>query len=315
MEQAQKDIIIESFSKMDIGKLGSILNDSTIYQYAKKEVFIKKLAELFYSFKHWGDTSLEVYTGKYYNENYFRTEWNANAFRGNVSKVFTFFVIDEIRSEVTDIFGIDNIILNDISITKGELNNNRILEIGEDEKHSFKTTTKYLKLINDCETAYKELSGNGITYLNKKDYIKWLVKYCLLYDSISSAKFSDYRRIAKFKKIYTILKEITNVLSKEEEVVNAINQYDNLSLTDLDEVYKWQDQYWSLSSLDFYWYVLLEMENDKTIEWLTFDDNYNIFFSTDDFRIHFELYTKYNYAQQILGEFNKFESEATKSSV
>ncbi|MEI6816966.1 MAG: hypothetical protein WCL14_10180 [Bacteroidota bacterium] len=177
----KKEAILKYFSAMDIEGLEMVLDDSCIYSGARKDVFLKKVGDVFERFRKGGDSELEIHKGKCGLKSC-NMGSKGYCFMGNHSKQYINLIFFGGETDVTDIFQCSEFIIDVPEVVSmGGLS----LIFGIDEKIGFVPSKWYLNTIDVCNRALEELLLIDSANQNKEAYIPWLKQYEKIYDELS----------------------------------------------------------------------------------------------------------------------------------
>lgn len=236
---SKKEILLKSFSEMNIDMLELLLDDSKTYNDASKETILIKLRELFDEFKEEKDTMLIPFAGKCDSEDCPNKGCKGYTFIGNHSKKHTDFIIEETETDWKDFYHCATFKANDPSVEMGD---DISFCIRRDEEADFKPSIDYLIKAQDCEKAMGEILKDELNCLDKEDYVYWLEKHEELFNSLSYP-YTIYSRVELFWDIYYELKSLSSVLKFMNEAGEAVNAYSLFSKENEDLLLRWLVNY------------------------------------------------------------------------
>ncbi|MBL0261019.1 MAG: hypothetical protein IPQ10_08120 [Saprospiraceae bacterium] len=210
MNKNKKELIIESFQKMDLNMLDILLDENRTYQDATKEVFLEKLNIVFSKLKNNGDTLLSTYEGFCNSDACHNKSCKGYSFVGNKSKKHIDLIFEELDNDVKDICHCNGFKTYETFV---ETENLIMIDVKNDEKADFKPSINFLIISQKCKLAYEELIHYQNKIIDKEVYLTWLAKHHSLYDSI--IRFSSYySEIDKFYWLYNRMEEMKEFCSQ-----------------------------------------------------------------------------------------------------
>lgn len=302
---SKKELIISSFEKMDIEMLEVLLNDDQTYQDARKDAFIEKLKEAFNTFKTVNDTSLQAFRGICVSSECSNSGCSGYSFWGSNSKNHLDLIFEETELDFKDIY-----VCSDLKTNKTVDKINRIrFDIFHDDKPRFNPSIETLAKIQLCEKAYIELVNNETVYLDKNDYLYWIVKHKTLFSTLSI--FSNISQIDKFYWLYYRLKNYAVFLENDADALFAINEFNLLDLNNEKQLLEWLVKNESLANsltlfqdLDY-----LDDEKLKTGYFLLSSD-YKLQLAISDFDTVYQFKKLHdNYYWDFLEKYTTFSNE------
>jgi hypothetical protein len=123
-----------------------------------------------------------------------------------------------------------------------EFSNQITLNIYAEDKASFFPTIDYSTTQQKCEDAINDLQKSFNNRITEDDASYWLTKYNPLKDK-SSTYILHGGFIKAFRSIYFDIERIHNMITKENEAANAINDFRLISPTDEEAVLSWLVKY------------------------------------------------------------------------
>jgi len=274
-----KETILESFSKMDIEMLGLILDDSRTYQDAKKEIFLRKLNDVFKKFKNTNDNLLVAHRGRCLSDDC-NKGCKGISFIGNNSNNHADFIFEENEIDFKDIYHCSNFKID----TPGVYISDEIsLFVSKDEKADFIPSIGYLARVQKCERAYSELIKNEITYISKNDYFYWLEKNHELFKTFELPPLL-YNAFDKFYTLYWQVQDISSYLKFNSEANNAIKEYNSLNIENEGLLLGWLIKYESLGT-DLSLLLVDHFYNEEELKsgYVQLRNNFNLKISVSDF--------------------------------
>lgn len=222
----QKDLIIDSISKMDSEMLSNVLDDNLTYQDTSKDIFIEKIEEAFCEFKELKDNKLLPIAGICNSTVCTNKGCKGYSFFGNVSGSTLDLIFDEHNGKIQDVYYC-NEMKNELKVTEYE---DKIrIKIGFDENVNFKPSVQYLINLQKAQEAFDEIkSYKGLIF--SKDDISYLTeKFQPLYDEVWDP-FNGYTGFDKFTGIFDLLNDINKHIGKEKNIENALSEYDSMTM-------------------------------------------------------------------------------------
>lgn len=252
----KKDLILKSFSEMDINMLELLLNDSYTYQDADKYKFLEKLEELFNEFKSFNDSKLLIEKGKCAGKDCENCGCSGYALIGNHSKNHADFIFEESIADYTDLYHCDGFKIENEKI---ELNDLVIIKLNTVRGYieSQKNSIDHIIKEQNCGYAIEELSKKEGQTLTANEYMKWLRKHKDLYNSIPLYPLY-FEILQKFYQLYSDIMRTINSLQYNQQAFNAQYELDRLDKTDEETIIDWLLKYEEvndnicLKNTDFY---------------------------------------------------------------
>lgn len=180
MKKSKKELIIESFEKMDSEMLDILLDDDKTYQGATKKVFLEELNVAFSKLKQRGDTLLIAHKGFCDSFECSYSGSKGYSFVGNKSKNHIDLIFEESNNEVKDICHCGIFKLNDKRIKIGGLID---IDVRYDEESGIDSNVDSLIIYQKYDIANEELMQYQNTIIDRSIYIPWLEKHAELYKS------------------------------------------------------------------------------------------------------------------------------------
>jgi hypothetical protein len=239
MYRRKKELILESFQKMDINMLDVLLDDSRPYQDANKEVFIGKLIEVFNKFKQSGDTHLLPYKGFCNSKICPNKSCSGYSFVGNSTKDHIDLIFEETKKEFVDIYHCNGFETNDTSIERLYLFN---IEIRYDELADFHSSIDYSIMSQQCTLACEELFENQNNVIDKVICRTWLQKHINLFESFDSDE-KYYNAFKKFFLLYNKINQLNEILKLNDLAKDGVREFETLNTNDEKDLLKWLIKY------------------------------------------------------------------------
>lgn len=306
MNTNKKELIIESFQKMDSAMLEILLDDNKTYQDAAKDMFLEKLNKAFSEFKEKGDTFLFSYKG-FCNSNECNNKGcSGYSFVGNNSKNYIDFIFQETENEINDIFHCNGFEITGKSI---ETNNPISVFICNDEKADFKPSIDFLIKSQKCKLAYEELIHFQNTVIDKEVYLVWLEKFYPLYKSFDLPPIF-YAEFDKFYWLYSRINELKDFLQSSDFAKEAVIDFQNIDKYNEPQLLKWLIKYEQTGNhLTLFLYEDIDFEYPEKSEYFVVD-NFKI--STSDFKViaKFKFLFDEHY-WEMLEKYSTFSEEET----
>lgn len=231
----KRELIVSAFEKMDINMLEVLLDDTTTYQHAKKEIFLLRLDVIFKSFQSTGDTLLKAYPGICCSEDCPNKNTGGYTFVGNNTNSYTSFVFEEAENKIIDIRSCSSLKTHEENVEK---NNHFYLEIYRDEEAAFSPSPELAIHLQNFKRAYDEIIKPGDVYLTKEEYTYWLQKHEELF-GIFQLPPTLYKPAVTFYRLYSYLKLIFIYSTFEQKSLKASEDYFNINTENETEVLTW----------------------------------------------------------------------------
>jgi hypothetical protein len=238
----KKELIVSAIEKMDISMLEVLLDDTTTYQHATKEIFLTRLAAIFKSFQNTGDTLLKAYPGICCSEDCPNKNTGGYTFIGNNTNSYTSFIFEEAENEIRDIRSCSNLVTQHNGI---ELKNHFYLEIYKDEEADFNPSPDLAISLQKFKNAYDEIIKPGEVFLTKEEYTHWLQKHKDLFGRFQLPPMS-YKIAVNFYELYSYLKSFLKYTVFEQESLKASEHYFNINTENENELLAWLVKYETL---------------------------------------------------------------------
>lgn len=268
MSQSKKELILQSFYQMDGNMLNELLYDSQTYQDAPKGLFLRKLNEVFETFKGSGDTYLLPVKGFCNSKKCPNKECSGVSFVGNNSRKHINLVFRETATDISDIINCDHFEITDCPV---DMNGLLYFDFKKEEKENFYPNIDFSKKGQQCKSAADELLHYKHIIIDKEIYSPWLEKHEQLFNSLNG-KQEYYCDHHKFYWLYSDLKELQDSLvSSPIAKIAADEFYQNAQ--DEIAVLKWLIKYEDLGKhLTVILYKKMDIEFPETAEWFEVDD-------------------------------------------
>lgn len=232
---SKKEFILKAFQEMNINNLELVLDNSKIYNGAKKKIFLEKLANTFKEFKDEGDTFLKAKKGFCNSRSCKNKGCTGFTFLGNKSEFYTDVVFKETEDDYVDIFNCNNIKNEEENLEKIEVLFISVLNI---DKVNFPHKLEYAILSQRCEKAVYKLTNNKPILLSRLDMKEWLTINSKLLDEITmEIRGNGFR--SPFLDISNLLRYIYKTVEWEDQVVNALLEFDLLEIENELDLLKW----------------------------------------------------------------------------
>lgn len=218
---------------MDIETLSMFLDDKETYQKASKELFLRKLEDVFNMFKSYGDTELEPYAGTCGFSKCLNKGCNGYSFFGNVSNDYMSLIIEEKDGILTDIQNCLNIISENWSSSK-QID----VIIYVEEQFNFVPSIEYLIFVQNCETALYDLKAQFNNKLTRENCFYWLSKNEQLRLTTSTCNYYG-GMIKKFHDTFDEIKYITSFTLEEKNASIALSSYNSIKINDENQLMAW----------------------------------------------------------------------------
>jgi hypothetical protein len=277
MNTNKKELIIESFQKMDSTMLEILLDDNKTYQDAAKEVFLEKINDAFSKLNKSGDTFLLSYEGFCNSEECSNKGCKGYSFIGNKSKKHIDLIFEELDDDINDIYHCSGFKTKDTSVETESL---IYIDIKNDEKADFKPSIDFLIKSQKCKLAYEELIQYQNKVIDKEVYLVWLEKFHHLYKSFDLPPFF-YSEFDKFHTLYYRINELNDFLQSTDFAREAVTDFQNIDKYNEPQLLKWLIKYEKIGeNLTLFLFEDIDFENPEKSEYFVVD-NFKI--STSDF--------------------------------
>jgi hypothetical protein len=238
----KRELIVSAFEKMDMNMLEVLLDDTTTYQHATKEIFLTRLGAIFKSFQCTGDTILKAYPGICCSEDCPNKNTGGYTFIGNNTSSYTSFIFEEAENEIIDIRSCSSLKTHEENVEKS---NNLYLEIYRDEEAAFSPSPELAIQLQNFKMAYDEIIKPGEVFLTKEEYTHWLQKHKELFGRFQLPPIS-YKSAVDFYELYSYLKSFLKYTVFEQESLKASEDYLNLNIENENEILAWLVKYETL---------------------------------------------------------------------
>ena|GEM_PF-1938688 len=279
MPQNKKDLILESFQKMDITMLEALLDDDKTYQDATKEVFLEKLNKAFSQLQDSGDTTLIQQKGYCGSERCENNGCGGYSFVGNHSKRHMDLIFLEQDAEISDIFHCNHFISGKEGLEDGGL---VYVDIKADEKADFKPSSEFLTDRLVYKSAIKALEKHQDEIIDKGIYQNWLETRSWLFDTLNIFSAGEYRDSDNFYWMYYRMRELNDFLKYAEQAKAAVEEFQIIDENNETLLLRWLSEYEEVGeSLSLFLFEDLDYDNPEASDYFMFND-FKI--STADFK-------------------------------
>jgi len=269
MSKSKKELLVESFQKMDCNMLAVLLDESITYQDATKEMFLEKLTEAFSKFKRNSDTYLLPYKGFCNSEECFNKGCGGYSFVGNSSKNHIDLIFQESEGDICDIFHCNGFETNDQSIERMKL---IYIDIKNDERADFKPSIDFLIKSQNCKFAYEELLQYQNTIIDKETYTFWLEKHFELFESFDSPPIS-YADFDKFHTLCSMFNKLNEFLQVSDLAKEGVEEFQTINKSGELHLLKWLTKYEKTGDcLTLFLYDQIDFENSEKRGYFEFND-------------------------------------------
>lgn len=200
--------VIKAISHMKTNNLKVLLKDKYIYNEITKELFIKKLNQIFKELKNAGDTELFYYQGICSKKNISCNHCGKKGFR---------FVVNQSNNYLDLIFEIDKNDIKNINICYSFETDIKFeglkefvdISINLDDRETFNKTPEYWSKVNAAEAAYLEIVTSPTKKIDFDEVCYWVDKYLFTNKRIgNNIIFDPTMRWSDFSSLYYELDEI-----------------------------------------------------------------------------------------------------------
>lgn len=252
--------IIKAFAEMNIAALEILLDDAKTYQDATKEVFLKKLKELYLAHKKIGDDYFIAYQGKCGAKSSRCDNCGKTGYRfvGNHSNHYFDFIFELDGQNISDIYDCSRF---ETIKAIDNLQSKTSLDFNEDEKTYFIKTPEYLVKVNAAREAFSEISTIPSQLLDFEQLSYWVDKYAILSERIG--EFDIFEPIMKwtpFVRLYSDLKVIKDFLNSNFKLIQIANTHYKTLQTEQDYI-DWIVNYYTIFDS-----ALPDLKDNLTIE-------------------------------------------------
>jgi hypothetical protein len=269
MAKNKKDLIIESFQKMDSTMLEILLDESRTYQDATKEVFLEKLNVAFSNLRENGDTLLSSQKGFCNSNECSNKGCKGYSFVGNNSKNHIDLIFEESDDDIKDIYHCSGFETNDKSVNTETLID---IDISNDEKADFKPSIDFLIKNQNCNSAYEELNQYRNVVIAKDVYLIWLKKFNHLYESFDLPPLF-YAGFKKFYWLYSRINELKDFLKSNNAAKEAVGEFDVVDKNNETQLLKWLIKYEETgNNLILFLFEDIDYERPENTEYFKVDD-------------------------------------------
>lgn len=232
--KTQYDAILYFLEQMDTEMIQMILENDKSIKYYDKSILIKKLSYAMETFFDKGDTHFVKQNG-YCKSKTCNFKCKGYSFIGNKSGFYTDVVFKETEDDYVDIFNCNNIQNEEENLEKIEVLFISILNV---DKVNFPHNLEYALLGHRCEKAVYKLTRNQPTLLSRFDMKEWLKLNSKLLDEITLEIHGNGFR-SPFLDISSLFRYIFKALEWEDQVVNALLEFDLLEIENELDLLKW----------------------------------------------------------------------------
>lgn len=278
MPKTKKQLILQSFEKMDINMLHVLLNDDITFQDASKETFLSKLEVVFSKLKAEGDSCLQLHKGFCKSDACDNKGCKGFSFIGNKSNYYIDLIFTETEDDFTDIYYCHEFQTDDRSVEK---ECSVPIEIKKDETQGFVPTIDFLLVSQKCKTACDELLVLNKVPIGSEVYLKWLQKHQSLNDSLDFWYAIKYVELCIFNSLHRELTELRGFLAFSSEAKQAVEEFETINKNDEINLLKWLVDNEGLSSnFILFLYEEIDFEYHKNSEFFQIN---GLKIRTDDF--------------------------------
>ena len=261
MNESKKELIIESFEKMDLNMLEVLLDENNSYQEATKEVFLNKIEEIFTKLKTKGDTRLDSYKGFCNSDECCNKGCKGFSFVGNISKNHIDLIFEESDDDVNDVYSCSDFETFDKSLKKGNTIN---IIIMQDEEANFIPDVEYLIEVQKYNAAHEELYKHQNYIIDKNIYLPWIEKHNALYESLPFPPFIEYSKCLMFYWLYSRIDNLKKYLNSDLFAKKAIAEFENIDLNNETQLLNWLVRYEKTGEhLSLFMYDDFDIENPE----------------------------------------------------
>ena len=239
MSKTKLQLIIENLEKMDLSMLDVLLDENKTYQDARKEVFLKKIEEIFSKLKAKGDTRLESFKGFCNSNECSNKGCKGYSFVGNKSKSHIDLIFEETGADVNDIYDCFGFETLDDTVQRENILS---IVIKKDEEATFKPSVDYLIKSQKCNFAYEELYKYKNVILSKDIYLLWLEKHNALYKTFTLPPIM-HAQYGRFYWLYSHMDDLKEYLQSDESAKKAVNEFEKIKVGNETQLLAWLVKY------------------------------------------------------------------------
>lgn len=245
MKKSKKELIIESFQKMDSKMLDLLLDDNKTYQGATKQVFLEALNVAFSKLREHGDTLLIAHKG--FCDSFECSNKNSKgySFVGNNSMKHIDLIFEDSNNEVKDICHCGSFELNDKIVLRKDLID---IDISYDVTTDINPNVDSLIKYQQYDFTHEELMQYQNTIIDWSVYIPWLEKHAELYKSFDDpimffyTRFS-HRELDNFYWLYQRIDALKKFLESNDLAMSAVIEFDAIEQNNEQHLLKWLIKY------------------------------------------------------------------------
>lgn len=278
MSISKKELIKEGFETMNLSMLDVLLDEHKTYQEASKEVFLKKIEEIFSKLKSNGDTRLNSYKGFCNSDECSNKGCKGYSFVGNKSKSHIYLIFDETADDVNDIYDCVGFETIDKSIEKKNLLS---IVVKRDEEANFKPSVNYLIKSQKCNFACDELYRYENKIINKDIYLPWLGHHNSLYKTFSLPPIMD-AQYGRFYWLYSRMDDLKDYLQSDDSAKKAVTEFQSIKNGNETQLLAWLIKYEKTGhDLTLFMYDDIDFENPEAKSYFMVE---KLKISTTDFK-------------------------------
>ncbi|PZX60093.1 hypothetical protein [Hydrotalea sandarakina] len=308
MLEQKKQMLIESFEKMNVSMLSVLLDDDKTYQDVPKELFVQKLEAVFETFQQNGDTCLTAHAGTCYSDSCPNAGCRGYAFVGNATNNHISLIFKDSAQEIEDIFHCGEFKTDDPFV---RTNQKIRLEVWADEMAAFEPSVDFLILLQQAEKAYETLIQYRDDIIDKSIYLPWISKYASLYEMVKlQIMYSGFHR---FNQLYGSISSLNEFLPYSVEAQQALEAYAEIDVQNEQQLLHWLTTYEPLGDHFIgFLYDEIDLEHPEAKAYFTTG---GLKISTADFK-YIALFKFYfdDYYWYKLDEYNTFTNEQLRNA-
>ena len=212
--------VIKHFTEMNISGLNQALSDNSTYFKCTKEVFLKKLQEVFHQFKEEGDTKLIYYKGSCGSSGCGNYGTSGHCFIGNKSGIYFSFIFEDNNL-------IDNwCICYDFKVKPDTIKLKYKMPFSIDYKEEANYRNTFQQYPPFVEL--KNLEVDGVLPMDRIEW--WLLKYKEQFESYSEEQdligmFGKPNDSSVFVNLFNDLDELSQIKRKSKLLEKEVKEY------------------------------------------------------------------------------------------
>lgn len=236
MPRQKKDLIVNSFQKMDLDMLEVLLDNTRTYQEATKEVFLKKIGEVFQKMKSSGDTELKAYAGVCDGEMCGHEAGKGYSFMGNKSGKHLNLIFEETETDFTNIYHCW--FLKTSENPEGDSADSIRISFSLDERADFEPGIDFSIKNQNAQKAIEDLMQYKGQIIDQSIIKNWLEKFRQLRDTFDFHAI-NYSKPGEFYTLFIYFKRLSEYVSNDAFAKIAANEFPASGSLNEPELLKW----------------------------------------------------------------------------